>query len=148
MADQPLDLTGDIALAVDGAALRNSTLVVGYVGDDGFAALSFRGSTQVHSRNQLAFWARNPNDGIVKVIAQRPQISLLYYGGGEGPGPRYLSFQGRAHVDPTASDAVYDKMIEGEQAQDPHRKGVAVIIDVDSVRGFGDDGPFGMQREG
>jgi hypothetical protein len=145
MAD-PINLSGDIANAVNGAAERGSTLVVGYIGDDGFPALSFRGSTQVRGPQQLAFWARNRDAGIAKAIADRPQVSLLFYES-DGPGPRYLSLQGRAHVDPSADDAVYANMIEGERKQDPERAGVAVIIDVDSVRGFGANGPFQMQRD-
>ncbi len=146
MAD-PINLSADIAAAVNGAALRGRTLVVGYIGDDGFPALSFRGSTQVHGPQQLAFWARSPDAGIATAIAERPQVSLLFYEP-DGPGPRYLSLQGRAHVDPAANDAVYANMIEGERKQDPERSGVAVVIDVDSVRGFGADGPFQMRRDG
>jgi hypothetical protein len=145
MAD-PLDLTGDVAAAVDGAAARGSALVLGYVGDDGFPAISFRGSTQVRGPQQLAVWARKRDDGLARVIAERPQVSLLYYAA-DGPGPKYLSFQGRARVEPSANDEVYEAMIEGEQRQDPERNGVAVVIDVDSVNGFGADGPFRMERE-
>jgi hypothetical protein len=136
-----LDLTGDIAEAIEGAALRGNTLVLGYVGDDGYAALSFRGSTQVHGPQQLALWSRKADEGMVKVIADRPQVSFLYYAP-DGLGPKYLSIQGRARVDPSANDEVYAKMIEGEQGQDPDRKGVAVVVDVESVFGFGADGPF------
>jgi hypothetical protein len=145
MAD-PLDLTGDVAAAVDGAAARGSALVLGYVGDDGFPAISFRGSTQVRGPQQLAVWARKRDDGLARVIAERPQVSLLYYAA-DGPGPKYLSFQGRARVEPSANGEVYEAMIEGEQRQDPERNGVAVVIDVDSVNGFGADGPFRMERE-
>jgi hypothetical protein len=38
-------------------------------------------------------------------------------------------------------------MIDGEKRQDPERHGVAILIDVDSVSGFGADGPFRMERE-
>ncbi len=145
MADS-VELTKDIAAGVNGAALRGSTLVVGYIGDDGYPSLSFRGSTQVHGPQQLAFWARKRDEGIVKAIADRPQVSLLFFEA-DGPGPRYLSFQGRAHVDPSASDDVYANMIEGERKQDPERQGVAVVVDVESVRGFGADGPFQMRRD-
>jgi hypothetical protein len=145
MAD-PLDLTGDVAAAVDGAAARGSALVLGYIGDDGFPAISFRGSAQVRGPQQLAVWARKRDDGLARVIAERPQVSLLYYAA-DGPGPKYLSFQGHARVEPAANDEVYEAMIEGEQRQDPERNGVAVVIDVDSVNGFGADGPFRMERE-
>lgn len=142
-----LDLTGDIAEAIEGAALRGNTLVLGYVGDDGYAALSFRGSTQVHGPRQLALWSRKADEGMVKVIADRPQVSLLYYAP-DGLGPKYLSIQGRARVDPSANDEVYAKMIEGEQGQDPDRKGVAVVVDVESAFGFGADGPFQLTAGG
>jgi hypothetical protein len=145
MAD-PLDLTGEVASAVDGAAARGSALVLGYIGDDGFPAISFRGSTQVHGPQQLAVWARKRDDGLARVIAERPQVSLLYYGA-DGPGPKYLAFQGRARVEPSANDEVYAAMIDGEKRQDPERNGVAILIDVDNVSGFGADGPFRMERE-
>jgi hypothetical protein len=141
-----LDLTSDIAAAVDGAAARGRTLVLGYIGDDGYPAISFRGSTQVHGPEQLAIWARKPDEGFAKAIADRPQVSLLYYSP-DGPGPKFLSFQGRARVEPSANDEVYSNSLEGEQAQDPERKGVAVIVDIDSVNGFGAEGPFRMERE-
>lgn len=137
-----LDLTGDIASAIDGALLRGHPVVLGYVDDDGYAAMSFRGSTQVHGPTQLALWARNPADGFVKAISERPQVSLLYFGGQDGPGPRMVSFRGLAHVDPSASDAVYAAMVQAERDRDPERNGVAVLIDVQSVRGVGAEGPF------
>jgi hypothetical protein len=141
MADE-LDLSGEISEAIDGAALRGKTAVLGYVGDDGYAALSYRGSLQVHSATQLAFWSRTTEGGVVDAIAANPKVSVLYFGGGDGPGPKFLSFQGLAHVDPGSDDAVYDGMLEGEREQDPDRKGVAVVIDVKSVRGFGAGGGF------
>jgi hypothetical protein len=147
MADK-LDLAGEIAEAIDGAALRGKTAVLGYVGDDGYAALSFRGSLQVHGPTQLAFWSRKADAGVVAAIAADPKVSVLYYGGPDGPGPKFLSFHGLAHVDPSADDAVYGGMIEGERNQDPDRAGVAVVVDVESVQGFGADGAFGQEAEG
>ena len=94
-----IDLTGDIALAIDGAAERNSALVLGYVADDGTAALSFRGSTQVYSRDQLAIWVRKRDDGLIPAIEQRPQVSLIYYSP-DTPGSVYLSIKGRAKLAP------------------------------------------------
>jgi hypothetical protein len=145
MADV-LDLTGEIAAAIDGAAERGHALVLGYIGDDGYAAISFRGSTQVHGPQQLAIWARKADSGFAQVIADRPQVSLLYYSP-DGPGPKYLSIHGHARVTPSANEEVYAKMIEGERRQDPERKGVAVIIEVQTVNGFGADGAFSLQRD-
>jgi hypothetical protein len=143
-----LDLSGNIASAIDGAALRGKTAVLGYVGDDGYAAISFRGSLQVHGPTQLAFWARKAEGGVVAAVSKDPKVSVLYYGGPDGPGPVFLSFHGTAKVDPTASDAVYGRMIEGERGQDPDRAGVAVVIDVQTVQGFAADGGFEQAAEG
>jgi hypothetical protein len=141
MADK-LDLSGEIAEAIEGAALRGKTAVLGYFGDDGYAAISFRGSLQVHSPTQLAFWSRKVEGGVVAAIAGDPKVSVLYYGGPDSPGPMFLSFHGLAHVEPAANDAVYEGMIEGERGQDPDRGGVAIVIDVQSVQGFRGDGAF------
>jgi hypothetical protein len=147
MADK-LELTGDIAEAIDGAALRGRTAVLGYLGDDGYAAISFRGSLQVHGATQLAFWSRKAEGGVVAAIVADPKVSVLYYGGADGPGPMFLSFHGLAHVDPAANEAVYAAMIEGERGQDPDRAGVAVVIDVQTVQGFGVDGGFEQAVDG
>lgn len=145
MAD-PLDLTGDIAAAVNGAAQRGHALALSYIGDDGYPRVSFRGSTQVHGPDRLAIWARTPDEGFARAIASRPQVGLVYYGPG-GPEPVFLTFRGRAHADPSANDAVYGAIIDGERQQDPDRAGVAVVIDVERVEGFGADGPFVQERD-
>jgi hypothetical protein len=137
---EPLDLAG-IAQAINGAALRGHTLALGYIDDDGYPAVSFRGSTQVHGPGQLAVWVRKRDDGFARAIATRPKVTLAYYGPG-GPGPFFLSVRGHARLDESANDAVYGAMIEGEKNQDPDRRGVAVLIDVETVRGFGSDGGF------
>ena len=58
-----------------------------------------------------------------------------------------MKYKGHAHVEPSADDDVYSNMIEGELRQDPERRGIAVIIDVNSVDGLGQKGPFQMQRD-
>jgi hypothetical protein len=145
MADK-LDLTGDIAEALNGAATRHHPVVLGYIAPNGNPALSFRGSAQVLGPEQLAVWSRKRDEGLAVEIAEKPDVSLLYYGGPDSPGPRLLSIRGRARVDPSVNDVVYENMIEPERTHDPDKAGVAVVIDVDLVQGFGDSGPFGMER--
>jgi hypothetical protein len=142
----PLDLTGDIASAIDGAALRNATLAVAYVRDDGSPSVSFRGSTQVHSATELALWARKRDSGLATAIVDRPRVSLVYYGGPGGPGPLFLSIEGRARVAAELDEQVWEAMIEGERNLDPDHKGVAILIEVDSVAGAGADGFFQQAR--
>jgi hypothetical protein len=141
-----LDLTGEIAAAIDGAALRGATLALAYVRDDLSPAVSFRGSTHVHGPTELALWVRKRDSGLVKAIADRPRVSLVYYGGQDGPGPMFLSIEGRAHVAPEIDDEVFAAIIEPERQQDPERKGVAVLIEVDTITGAGTDGFFQQVR--
>jgi hypothetical protein len=116
------------------------------VRDDLSPAVSFRGSTQVHGSTELALWARKRDSGLVAAISERPKVSLVYYGGPDGPGPMFLSIQGRAHAAPEINDQVWEAMIEGERQQDPDRNGVAVVIEVDSVTGAGAGGFFQQAR--
>lgn len=143
MADK-LDLT-NFAETINGAFGRGRPLVLGYVDADDKPAMSFRGSTRVYSKDQLAVWARKRDEGFAVDIAEHPAVQLLCLDP-DGPGPRYLSILGTAHVDEAASDAVYELIPEQEQGHDPEKAGVAVLIDVDSVLGFGSDGPFQQTR--
>jgi hypothetical protein len=141
-----LDLTGEIAAAIDGAALRGATLALAYVRDDLSPAVSFRGSTHVHGPTELALWARKRDSGLVTAIAERPRVSLVYYGGPDGPGPMFLSIEGRARVAPEIDDEVWAAIIEPERQQDPERNGVAVLIEVDTITGAGGGGFFQQAR--
>jgi hypothetical protein len=143
MAD--VDLTGEIAAAIDGAIERGPALVLGYVTEDGAPALSFRGSAQVHSPDQVAVWARKRDEGLAHDISTHPRVTLLYYSR-DTPGAGYLSIRGRARVAPELNGVVYDRMVGAERSLDPERKGIAVLIDVDVVDGFGAEGRFHQER--
>ena len=141
----PVNLTGEIAAAIDGAALRGHQLALAYVRDDGTPSVSFRGSTYVRSSTELAIWARKRESGLAAAISDRPRVSLVSFEM-DGPGARYLAIEGRARVAPDLNDEVYGAIIEPERQQDPERKGVAVIIDVDSVVGASAKGSFQQTR--
>jgi Pyridoxamine 5'-phosphate oxidase len=142
----PVNLTGEIASAIDGAALRGHPLAVAFVRDDGSPSVTFRGGTYVHSPTQIAIWVRKRDSGLATAIAERPRVSLVYFER-EGPGARYLSIQGRARVAPDLDQQVYESIVEPERQQDPERKGIAVIVDVDSVTGAGENGAFQQAHE-
>jgi hypothetical protein len=141
-----IDLTGDIPLAINGAASLGSPIAVAYVDADGRPSVSLRGSLQVLNESQLALWSRKRQGGLVDAIAARPDISLLYYGP-TTPGALFLAIRGRARVAPEFDDTVYANMIDGERDKDPERLGVAVVIDVESVSGAGPGGaPISQSR--
>jgi hypothetical protein len=142
----PVNLTGETAAAIDGAALRGHPLAVAFVRDDGSASVTFRGGTYVHSPTQLAVWVRKRDSGLAAAIAERPRVSLVFFEM-DGPGARYLAIEGRARVAPELDQEVYEAIVEPERQQDPERQGVAVVIDVDSVTGAGENGFFQQARD-
>ncbi|OLT09429.1 hypothetical protein BJF78_30665 [Pseudonocardia sp. CNS-139] len=125
-------LTDEIVERVNSAQPSAKPIVVGYV-KDGAPKLSLRGSTHVHSPDQLAIWARK-SAGLVEAIAENPAISLLYR---DNEGRTTYVFVGRARVasDDETRNAVYDASPEFERDHDPDRNGFAVVIDLDSVTG-------------
>ena len=141
-----VNLTGEIATAIEGAALRGHPLVVAFVRDDGSPSVSFRGGAYVHSPTQLAIWVRKRDSGLAAAIVERPRVSAVFFEI-DGPGPRYLAIEGRARVAPELDQDVYDAIVEPERQQDPERNGVAVVIDVDSGTGAGGNGFFQQARD-
>jgi hypothetical protein len=100
----------------------------------------------VHGPAELAVWARKRDSGLAAAIADRPRVSLVYYGGPGGPGPLFLSIEGRARAAPELNAQVWEAMIEGERNPDPERGGIAILIEVDTVAGAGADGFFQQAR--
>jgi hypothetical protein len=139
-----IQLDDDTREAINGAFAARNFVVLGYVGDEGAPHLSFRGSTQVFGPDQLAIWVRNPDGGLVRAVRTRPKVSLLYR---SSEPRRILTFTGRGRVEPGANDVVYANAHPAERDRDPEKKGVALIVDLDDVSGFGPSGPIRMTRD-
>ena len=129
----PLRLTEAMTAAINGAMDNGTPMVLGYVNEQGQPRLSFRGTTQAYSEDQLAVWARYEDAGLPTAIQKNPHVSVVYYAQGTGN----LIFEGRAHIDngPAVRAHVFDHSPVVEQRADPERNGVAIIIDVDKVTG-------------
>jgi hypothetical protein len=138
-------LEGELATAIDGALDNGTPVIVAYVDGHGQPQLSFRGTTQVLGADQVALWIRDPGGGLVTALDHNQRLTFLY----SDPGTRAnYQIQGRGHVeaDPGVRDLVFDHSPEREQAIDPDRRGVAVVVDVDRVTGRGPDGLLNMER--
>lgn len=133
-----LKLTPALKELVNGALERGRMLSVAYVGPEGRPELSFRGSVQAFSDTTLAIWVRNPEGGILGAVrGGRPHISLLY--GEMRPDYKaFVTFRGRGRIDDSdaARRRVYESSPEIERNLDKERKGLPLIIDLDSVDGF------------
>lgn len=129
-----IELDGEIAERVNSAQPAGKPIVVSYVDADGRPHMSLRGSTHVHSPDQLAIWVRKSEGGIVEAIATNPAVGLLYR---DSDSRTTYVFAGRAHVasDEETRRAVFDASPQFERDHDPERHGVAVLIDLDEVKG-------------
>ncbi|HTV52400.1 MAG TPA: pyridoxamine 5'-phosphate oxidase family protein [Steroidobacteraceae bacterium] len=133
---------------INSALARGRMLSVAYVSPEGRPELSFRGSVQAYDDAQLAIWVRNPEGGIVHAVRSgRPHIALLY--GELGPQSKaFVSFRGRGRIEDAEAvrRRVYDGSPELERNLDKDRKGVPLIIELDSVDGFFGGAALKMRR--
>ena len=127
---------------MDNALATRHPMIVAYVDALGQPILSFRGSTQSFSDEQLAIWVRNSDGSFLGAIARNPKVALMYR---DEDTKQTYQFQGRARVstDEEVRRRVYDKMEQRERDHDPARTGVALLIDLDRVEGFGGMSPNG-----
>ena len=136
-----LEISDHVAQAVNGAYAAGRPVVLSYVNPAGYPSVSTRGSTHVHGPQQLAIWGRNPEGGFQKALATNDKVGLLAF----NMDPfTLLFFTGRARLDPSQNDTVWEKIPDGEKGLDPDRKGGAIIIDLDTIKGLGGDGNFFM----
>ena len=129
-----IEFTDEMRTRIGTALTDGLPLVAATVDEDGQPKIAFFGSTHVHSDDQLAFWARDPEGGTVRRLRAHPRISFLY----RNPTERVRwVFEGRARVvdDLVERDRVYDEMPELEQLFDRDRKGVAIVVDIDRITG-------------
>jgi hypothetical protein len=138
-----LALTAEISALIAEAFDTGNILLLAAVDRQHKPLLSFRGSTTVFSDTQLSFWARNADGGTMEAIKENPNVALMY----RSKSVPLLQFAGRARITEDAAERnrVFDLSHPKEREKDPERKGRAVIVDLDEVKGvlgFGKDGPI------
>jgi hypothetical protein len=141
-----LHLTDDIKKAVNGALDNQTPMLIAYSDDAARIHLSFRGTVQAYGDEQLALWARDPQAGLPRNITAHPEVTLFYH----DPASRTsYSFQGQARIesDPDARDRIFDNSNPREQYMDYHRRGAAIVVDLDRVEGRGPEGRVLMARD-
>lgn len=142
-----LKLSEQMKYAVDTAFGTGRAIAISYVDETGAPHLSYRGSTQAYSDTQLAIWVRNPEGRILDATKRNPAVALIY--GNFDPNDRgFMIFRGRARIDggDDARTRIYERAHEFERGQDPERKGIALVIDLDAVDGFFGGARLQMRR--
>jgi pyridoxamine 5'-phosphate oxidase-like protein len=142
-----LKLSAEMKDAINKAFEIQKPIVVAYVDENSAPQISYRGSTQAYSDKQLAIWVRNPEGRLLESIAKNPAMALMY-GNFEPTGRAFMTLRGRAHVDNSEAvrRKVYDSAHPFERDKDKDRKGIAIIIDLDSVDGFFGGAMLKMRR--
>lgn len=140
----PLRLDGELAESIDNAYEAKHPVIVGYVDGDGAPHLSFRGTVYVHSPDQLAFWVRDPNGGLLRAIETNPELALFFH---DPESQVHYDLSGRARRvdDPDEANTIFERGPAFERNLDPARRGAAVVVDVERVTG-GARNPLVMLR--
>lgn len=138
IVNKELEVTAKMGALLHGALMSGHPATVAYIGLDNAPHLSHRGTLQRLNDRQLAFWARNPEGGIVKAIGEHSRLAVLYSDFSDLAHRVLLNFAGRASIETTEEvrRKVYDSSPEFERRADADRSGIAIIIDIDEINGL------------
>ena len=93
-SNSSLALTDELKALVNNALANGSPLLLAAVNADKAPVLSFRGSVQTYSDDQLGLWARNREGGTLDAIRANPNVALVY----RSATTPVLQFHGRARI--------------------------------------------------
>ncbi len=141
----PIKLTPTIKAAIDNALTSRHPMLIAYCDETGQPVMTFRGSLQAFSDDQLAVWIRNAEGSFIRSIKKNPRVALMYR---DEEAKATYQFQGRAHAvaDAATRKQVYSKMAKVERDHDFAEAGVAVVIDLDFVQGYAGLSPSGPRE--
>jgi hypothetical protein len=139
---EPLRLTEELIALINSALATRHPMLLAHVDENAQPVLSFRGSTQVFSENQLAIWVRNSKGGLIRAIEKNPQVALMYR---DEEKKATFQFQGRAWIafGEQERKRVYHAAHKVEQDHDFAEAGVALIIDLNRIEGYAGLTPTG-----
>lgn len=141
-----IKLSDDLKKRFVNALTDGVAMVVGYVDRNGDPHVSPYGSLHASGDGQLALWVRNPDGDLIHGIARNANVAVFY---AQLSSRTFVRMRGRARVANDAAERakVFEGMHPFEQRGDPERKGVAIVIELDSAAGREADGTmFSMTR--
>lgn len=133
-----IHLTDEIANALTAAREARNPVILAYIDPTGRPNQSPRGTTQVLSKTQLAFWNHDPESSFIRALRANPAVSIHYWGGIGTTFGGALSFAGIATIsdDDSVRHKIYYGSPESERRSDPNRAGRAVVVNLERVTGF------------
>ena len=132
----PPPLTLDLTQYADSVnnALYNQAVSVIATSNGTDVDLALKGSMMVWDAEHLAYWERGLNETLA-AIRVNSRVAVLVRPKGVSP----MRFYGSARVveESPQREAIYARVIPEEQARDPEKQGVGVLILVDRIRQAG-----------
>lgn len=124
-----LDLT-QYADAVNNAFYNQAVAVIA-TSNGTEVDLALKGSFLVWDQDHLAYWERAMNETLA-AIQENPRVAVLVRPTGAPP----IRFYGAARIveDSAQREAIFQRVVPEEQARDPEKKGLGVLIKVDRIR--------------
>ena len=137
----PPALTFDLTQYADAVnnAYYNQAVCVIATSNGNDVDVALKGSMMVWDHDHLAYWERGLNETLAAIRAN-PRVAILVRPKGASP----MRFYGSASVVESSADreAIFARVIPEEQARDPDKKGVGVLVWVDRIR----QGPNSISR--
>jgi uncharacterized pyridoxamine 5'-phosphate oxidase family protein len=128
----PIDLSV-FAEIIDNARADNNSGVVATIGRDG-PDVGFKGSFLVWDKDHVAWWERTLRETYA-AIQHDPRVCLLV----RNPvrDRRTIRMYGKATIvdDPELRERIWERVVQLEKDTDKEKKGAAVVVRVDRVRG-------------
>ena len=136
------DLT-EYADAINNALAEGAPCVVATNGESGIPDIGYKGSVTVYDKDNLAYWERTRGQTLEN-LRRSPGIAVLFFNRNRG---KMLRFFGNATVldEGPVREKIMAQTPQPELDRDPERKGVGVLIRVETV-----SDPFGagtLKRE-
>lgn len=126
---------------IDNARADGVACLVGTADRTGRPQISPKGSVLVYDEGTLAYWERSKR-GALKNLGQNPYVVIYYRNpakADELPRGAAIRFHGRATVVDSGEvrDSVMARVVKPELDADPERKGVAVLVAIESIEDLG-----------
>ncbi|MCI0438396.1 MAG: pyridoxamine 5'-phosphate oxidase family protein [Chloroflexi bacterium] len=126
-----ISITGEMRDLINNAINDRLTCSVGTASKDGRPQISLKGSVAVYDEETLSYWERSLRSALDNVT-ENPQVVIFY----RNPDKRInWRFHGTATVYDGGEirEKVWEITPQAERDRDPDRKGVAVLVRIDSI---------------
>jgi predicted pyridoxine 5'-phosphate oxidase superfamily flavin-nucleotide-binding protein len=128
-----IKLTDEMRENVDNALANSFPCILATASKDGVPGLGFRGSMMVYDDEHLAYWERSPR-GQLEHIEENPRVTVMFRNHQTRLGWRFYGTVTIHGPEDPLREKVWKRVVEREKAQDPEKKGVAVLVRVNVVR--------------